>query len=179
MTSPADVFQGMEKDQYFSKLDLSKGYWQIPVRKEDIPTTAFVTMDCHYEFLRMPFGMMNSGATLTRAMKKLLCGMDNVVDYVDDTETWEAHVETLVELFGRLREANFTVRPVKCVCGSSTIDFLGHRLGQGTISLQDENVEKVRNAPRPKTKKEVRAFLGLVSYYKEFVPNFAEISVPL
>ncbi|GFR79413.1 zinc finger protein [Elysia marginata] len=98
MTPPADVFQGMEKDQYFSKLDLSKGYWQIPVRKEDIPKTAFVTMDCHYEFLRMPFGMMNSGATLTRAVKKLLCGMDNVVDYIDDllvhTETWEAHVET-------------------------------------------------------------------------------------
>ncbi|GFR95654.1 zinc finger protein [Elysia marginata] len=92
MISPADIFQGMEKDQYFSKLDLGKGYWQIPVRKEDVPKTAFVTMDCHYEFLRMPFGMMNSGATLTRAVKKLLCGMDNVVDYIDDlleqTETW-------------------------------------------------------------------------------------------
>ncbi|GFR95420.1 zinc finger protein [Elysia marginata] len=112
MTPPADVFQGMEKDQYFLKLDIIKGYWQILVRKEDIPKTAFVTMDCHYEFLRMPFGMMNSGATLTRGVKKLLCGMDNVVDYIDDllvhTETWEAHVETLAERFRRLREANFT-----------------------------------------------------------------------
>ncbi|GFS16439.1 zinc finger protein [Elysia marginata] len=98
MKPPADVSQGMEKDQYFSKLDLNKGYWMIPVGKEDIPKTAFVTMDCHYEFLRMPFGMMNSGATLTRAVKKLLCGMDNVVYYIDDmlvyTETCEAHVET-------------------------------------------------------------------------------------
>ncbi|GFO27106.1 Zinc finger protein [Plakobranchus ocellatus] len=65
-TPPADIFQGMEKDQYFSKIDLSKGYGQIPVRTK----TAFVAMDCHYEFLTMPFGMMNSGATLTRAMKK-------------------------------------------------------------------------------------------------------------
>ncbi|GFS15740.1 Reverse transcriptases (RTs) from retrotransposons domain-containing protein [Elysia marginata] len=54
----------------------------------------------------MPFEMMNSGATLTRAVKKLLCVMDNVVDYIDDllvhTETWEAHVKTLAELFRRL-----------------------------------------------------------------------------
>ncbi|GFR89827.1 zinc finger protein [Elysia marginata] len=82
----------MEKDQYFSKLDLSKGYWQIPVRKEDIPKTAFVTMDCHYEFMRIPFGVMNSGTTLTRAVKTVLHGMDNIVDYIDDllvhTETW-------------------------------------------------------------------------------------------
>ncbi|GFR80641.1 Pol polyprotein [Elysia marginata] len=91
-------------------------------------------------------------------------------------ELRKAHVEILAELFRRLREANFTVRPVKCVLGSSTIDFLGHRLGQGTISLQDENVKKVRNAPRPKTKKEVKSFLGLVGYFEEFVPNFAAIS---
>ncbi|GFO36119.1 Zinc finger protein [Plakobranchus ocellatus] len=183
MTPPADIFQGMEKDQYFSKIDLSTGYWQIPVRKEDIPKTAFVTMDCHYEFLRMAFGMMNSGATLTRGVKKLLCGMDNVVDYIDNllihTDTWEAHVKTLSELFKRLQEANFTVRPVKCMLGSRTVDFLGHSLGRGAIGLQDESVEKVRNAPRPKTKREVRAFLGLVCYYKEFVPNFAAVSAPL
>ncbi|GFN86676.1 Pol polyprotein [Plakobranchus ocellatus] len=140
-------------------------------------------MDCHYEFLRMPFGMMNSGATLTRAVKKLLCGKDNVVDYIDDllihTKTWDAHVKTLSELFKRLQEVNFTVRPVKCLLGSRTVDFLGHSLGRGAIGLQDENVVKVRNAPRSKTKREVRAFLGLVGLYKEFVPNFAAVSAPL
>ncbi|GFO29129.1 Pol polyprotein, partial [Plakobranchus ocellatus] len=54
-----------------------------------------------------------------------------------------------------------------------------HSLGRGAIGLQDENVEKVMNAPRPKTKREVRAFLGLVGYNKEFVPNFAAVSAPL
>ncbi|GFO02545.1 Zinc finger protein [Plakobranchus ocellatus] len=136
-------------------------------------------MDCHYEFLRMPFGMMNSGATLTRAVKKLLSGMDNVVDDIDDllihTETWEADVRTLSELFRRPQEVNFTVRPVKCLLGSRTVDFLRHSLGRGAIDLQDENVEKVRNAPRPKTKREVRAFLRLFGYYKEFVQNFAAV----
>ncbi|GFO33845.1 retrovirus-related pol polyprotein from transposon 297 [Plakobranchus ocellatus] len=70
MIPPADVFQGMENDRYFFKIDLSKGYWQIPVRQEDI--AAFVTMGLCYEFLRMPFEMMNSGATLTRAVKMLV-----------------------------------------------------------------------------------------------------------
>ncbi|GFO05853.1 Pol polyprotein [Plakobranchus ocellatus] len=55
----------------------------------------------------------------------------------------------------------------------------GHSLGRGAIGLRDENVEKVRNAPRPKTKREVRAFLGLVGYYKEFVSNLAAVSAPL
>ncbi|GFO36707.1 Zinc finger protein [Plakobranchus ocellatus] len=98
-------------------------------------------MECHYEFLRMPFGMMKSGATLTCAVKKLLCGMENVVDYIVGllihTETWEAHVKKLSELFKRLQEANFTVRPVKSLLGSRTVDFLEHSLGRGAIGLQD------------------------------------------
>ncbi|GFR95760.1 zinc finger protein [Elysia marginata] len=147
----------MEKDQYFSKLDLSKGYWQIPARKENIPKTAFVTMDCHYEFLRMPFIMMNCGATLTRAVRKLLCGMYNVVDYIDDllvhTETWEAHVDTLAELFRRLQKANFTVRPVKCVLGSSTIDFLGHRLDQGTSVSRMKMLRRLGMLRHPRRRK--------------------------
>ncbi|GFO43006.1 retrovirus-related pol polyprotein from transposon opus [Plakobranchus ocellatus] len=81
--TPADVFQGMENDRYFSKIDLSKGYWQILVYEEDVPKTTFVTMDCRYEFMRMPFVMMNSGATLIRAAKILVRGIDREVDYVD------------------------------------------------------------------------------------------------
>ncbi|GFO26537.1 Pol polyprotein, partial [Plakobranchus ocellatus] len=84
-----------------------------------------------------------------------------------------------IELTSSIPETNFTVRPVKCLLGSRTVDFLGHSLGRGAIGPQDENVEKVRNAPRPKTKRKVRAFLGLVGYYKEFVPNFAAVSAPL
>ncbi|GFN98208.1 Pol polyprotein [Plakobranchus ocellatus] len=100
-------------------------------------------------------------------------------DLLIHTETWEAHVKTLSELFKRLQGANFTVRPVMCLLGSRTVDYLGHSLGRVAIGLQNENVEKVRNTPRPKTKKEVRAFLGLVGCYKEFVPNFAAVSAPL
>ncbi|GFO20592.1 transposon ty3-i Gag-Pol polyprotein [Plakobranchus ocellatus] len=94
----------------------------------------------------MPFGMINSGAPMTRAVRMLVKGMDYVVDYVDyplvHTPTWMDHVKTLMEIYRRLQRMNFTVRPKKCVLEAKTIDFLRHRLGEGAISFRDENVKK-------------------------------------
>ena len=126
----------MNGDKYFTRIDLSKGYWQISIPEEDIPKTAFVTPDRSYEFLKMPFGMINSAATLKRAMKNLLYGLDNEF-YWDDilvhTRTWEEHIKVLQELFTRLLAAGMTIRPSKCLFGVNTVDFLGHRLEEGLI----------------------------------------------
>ena len=106
MPTAKHLFQKLNGDKYFTRIDLSKGYWQISIPEEDIPKTAFVTPDGSYEFLKMPFGMINSAATLKRAMKKLLHGLDNVEFYWDDilvhTRTWEEHIKVLQELFTRL-----------------------------------------------------------------------------
>ena len=183
MTPAVDVFQAIEQDVYFTKIDLSKGYWQIPVQEEDVPKTAFVTMDGTYEFMRMSFGMMNSGATLVRGVRKLLEGMKHVDSYVDDilihTQTWEEHVETLRELVRRLKLAGLTARPSKCVIGAKTVQFLGHHVGDGMLGLDGDNLDKIKEAPRPKTKKELRSFLGLIGYYRDFVPNYAAVAAPL
>ena len=76
MPTAEHLFQKLNGDKYFTRIDLSKGYWQISIPEEDIPKTAFVTPDGSYEFLKMPFGMINSAATLKRAMKKLLYELD-------------------------------------------------------------------------------------------------------
>ena len=185
MTSVSELFHKLSGSKVFSKIDLSKGYWQIPVAKEDIEKTAFVTPDGAFEFLKMPFGMMNSGATLVRAMRKLINGMSGVDSYVDDilvyTKTWEEHVKVLKELFSRMKSANFTARPSKCVLGTTKVNFVGHVLEgmQSSMSPQEVNIDKVKNAPRPKTKKEVRSFLGLTGFYREYIPSYASIAVPL
>ena len=168
MPTAEHLFQKLSGDKFFSKIDLSKGYWQITIPQEEIPKTAFVTPDGSYEFLKMPFGMINSAATLKRAMKKLIEDLDDVDFYWDDilvhTRTWEEHIRALRELFSRLVQAGLTIRPTKCLFGVNSVDFLEHRLEQGMIGLHQDNVEKIKNAPRPSTKKQVRSFMGLAGY---------------
>ena len=159
--SPAESFLCMSEDKYFSKLDLTKDYHQIRVRPSDVHKTAFVTMGQHYEFLRMPFGMVKSGMTMTRAVRRLLERMDNAFDYIDHLlvhTKWEEHLQVLEEFFKRLKAANLVAKPTKCELGATQVDFLGHRLGRGTVGLQNCNSEKVKDAPRPTTKKEIGTF---------------------
>ena len=183
MTTAEDLFRRLSGKKYLSKIDLTKGYWQIPVAPEDVHKTAFVTPDVQYEFTRMPFGMVNSGATLVRGLRKILEGMPGVGSYVDDiviySDSWEDHIKTLKELFSRLRMARIKARPTKCLLGASRMEFLGHQVGGDVIIPSRDNLEKVRNTPRPTTKKQVRSFLGLVGYYRDHIPAFAEISAPL
>ena len=183
MVTAEDLFQWLGKSKYYSKIDLSKGYWQIPVTEEDIEKTAFITPDGTYDFLRMPFGMKNSGATLVRGMRKILAGMNNVDSYIDDliihTNDWQAHLQVLGELLRRLREAGLRVRPSKCVFGAESVEFLGHYIGRDWITINEDNLEKIRTAGRPTTKKEVRSFLGLANYYRAHIPTFAAVAVPL
>ena len=131
----------------------------------------------------MPFGMVSSAATLKREMKKLIDDFDGVDCYWDDiivhTSTWEGHLQALNNLFERLRQACLTNRPSKCLFGAETIDFLGNQLKRGMIGLHEDNVEKIQNTPRPSNKTQVRSFVGLAGYYRDFIPNLAAISAPL
>ena len=135
---------------------------------EDVIKTAFVTPDVQYKFMRMLFGMVNSGATLVRGLRKILEIMPGVGSYIDDivifSDSWEDHIRTLKELFGRLRKASITARPTKCLLGASRMEFVGQKVGGDIITRSRDNLEKVRNTPRPISKKQVRSFLGIVGY---------------
>ena len=126
---------------------------------------------------------MNSGTIFTRMMRKLLEDVKNVEHYIDDclvhTESWEQHMKTLKEFLERVRRANLTVRPSKCETGFENMEFVGHEVKKGKIGLHADNVKKIREAPRPKTKTQIRLFLGLTGFYRGYIDKYAEIAEPL
>lgn len=183
MPSPESIFSKMTGKKFVSKIDLSKGYWQVPMADESKRLTAFSTPSGLYQFRTMPFGLVNAPATFSRMMRKLLQGMNGVENFIDDvivfTDTFEEHLHILKTVFERLRDAGLTARPTKCFIGFDKIDCLGHMVGNKCLEPEQDKIDAVRNAPIPQTKKQVRAFLGLAGFYRKFIPNFSAIAIPL
>ncbi|XP_071949807.1 uncharacterized protein [Antedon mediterranea] len=178
-----ELFTKLATDNYFTKLDLSKGYWQVPMDERSKQLTSFVTPNGLFQFKVMPFGLVNAPATFSRIMRKLLHGMKNTINYIDDilihTSSWEEHVTILKELFRRLRAANLTARPSKCFIGYESIEFLGHVVGKGHLKPRPEKIQSIVQAKRPETKKQLRSFLGTTNYYRRFIPHYSAIASPL
>ena len=183
MPNPDEVFAKLSSKKFISKLDLTKGYWQMPLTESAKPLTAFQTSKGLFQFRVMPFGLVNAAASFSRVMRKLLRGMDNVDNFLDDivvaTETIEEHIQVLKELFSRLRKAKLTAKPSKCFVGYQSINCLGHVVGENRLRPEVAKVEVIRNAKRPETKKQLRSFLGMIGFYNKFIPNFSEKAVPL
>ena len=183
MPDPEEIFMKLNTMKFKSKLDLSKGYWQIQMAPESVEKTAFSTADGHFEFVRMPFGLMNSAATFNRLMRKVLGSIPGVGCFVDDviiySQTWSEHLNIIDEVFFKLGEAGLTVRPSKCMIGFHTIEFLGHEIGENTIAPRKQKVSQILEVERPTTKKQVKSYIALAGYYSKFIPNYSTITAPL
>ena len=179
-----DLVDQLGGARFITTLDLSKGYWQVPVREEDRPKTAFSTPRGLYQFRMMPFGLQGAPATFQRMMDSLLRGLEShTAAYLDDvviySQTWEQHLRHLQAVLTRLREANLTIKPKKCQFGMRSCTYLGHIVGNGQVKPETTKIEAVRTFPQPTSKKQVRAFLGLTGYYRKFIPEFASQASPL
>ncbi|CAM4684191.1 unnamed protein product, partial [Lepidochelys kempii] len=170
--------------QFISTLDLTKGYWQVPLDESAKERSAFTTHVGLYEFNVLPFGLWNAPTTFQRLVDGLLVGLgEYAVSYLDDVaiflDSWEEHLEHIQKVFERIREAGLTVKAKKCQIDLNRVTYLGHQVGQGTISPLQAKVDAIQKWPVPKSKKQVQSFLGLAGYYRRFVPQYSQIAAPL
>ncbi|KAK7097274.1 hypothetical protein V1264_004279 [Littorina saxatilis] len=180
---PEVLFASLQGRQHFTKIDLAKGYWQIPMAESDRAKTAFRTPQGLYQFKKMPFGMSTAPSTFARMMKMLDLDRFKSVHFFDDvlvaTEDWCEHLEALDGLLTELGKHGLTVRPSKVEAGFDSIEFLGHIVGEGSMRPVPSKVSKILNVSVPTTKKQVRSLVGLISFYRRYVPSFASIVSPL
>ena len=177
------LFTRLHDAKIFTKLDLTKGYWQVKMDESSQKYTAFISSQGLYEFIKMPFGLKNCPATFNKLMSKLLSHRQDCLFFFDDVIIfhihWISHLQALHDIFDIFYVNGLTIRPSKTEIAFHSISFLGHVVGTGTIKPISDNVYKILNIVQPKTKKQVRSIIGLVNYYAKFIPHISTLLTPL
>ncbi len=178
-----DCVDRVGASKFVSKLDLLKGYWQVPLTARACEISAFVTSDDFLQYNCMAFGMRNAPATFQRLMQKVLLGLPNCEAYLDDivvySDAWKDHICSLEKLFTRLSDAQLTLNLAKCEFAKGVVTYLGKKVCQGCVKPTEAKVSAIIEFPTPSTKRQLCRFLGMAGYYRGFCKNFATIVSPL
>lgn len=181
-----DTLEKLQNAKYFSKLDLKNGYWNVALEEESKPATAFTVPGRGlYHFRVMPFGLHSSGATFQRLLDMVISPelQPNAYVYLDDiivcSPDFQSHLTHLKEIFKRLREAGLTINQEKCEFCKTQVEYLGHVVTREGIKMNEKKIEAVIKIKQPVNAKEVRRFIGMTSWYRKFIPEYASITAPL
>lgn len=176
-----DLIDKVGNAKFISKLDLSKGYWQVPMSPESVPISAFVTPFGLFQWKYMSFGLRNAPATFSKLVENVLHGLDSFTGaYLDDiiifSESWEEHMRHLRSVFQRIQDAGLTIKRSKCAFASASVEYLGHRIGLNSVQPRKAKVEAILAFPKPQDRKQLRQFLGIANYYRRYIPHMAQLS---
>ncbi|XP_046612225.1 uncharacterized protein LOC124301349 [Neodiprion virginianus] len=180
-----DILDQLGSAKYFSTFDLASGFHQIPMDPDHSAKTAFSTPHGHFEYTRMPFGLKNAPSTFQRLMDQVLSGLQgtDMFVYLDDiviySRSLEEHETKFRKLMKRLSDAGLTLQPDKCEFLRKEVAYLGHVITQNGLKPNPEKISAIKNYPVPKNPKQIKQFLGLIGYYRRFIPNLSKIARPI
>jgi len=167
------------KGRIFTTLDMTSGYHQITLAEASRDITAFCADGSgqSYRWKKLPFGLMNAPVAFMSRMSKIL-SFNYTLVYIDDiiifSESFEEHLIHLTKVMEVLEKKRVVLKPKKCFVGMKEVEFLGHRIDGIGIYPTHSKVEALNNIAIPKSKTELKSFLGLIGFYRRFIPRFAQ-----
>ena len=184
LTKIDELYAKLQGYKVFSTLDLCSGYYHIGLSDSAKPKTAFVLSGMgKFEFNRVPFGLAQEPAYFQRLINEVLTDCNFAMGYLDDiiiiSKTEKEHLQHLEEIFEHLRKIGLKLKLHKCSFFKEHIQYLGHLISDEGIQPLPEKLESIAKMPVPQNAKQVKQFLGLVGYYRKFVPRFSDIARPL
>uniref|UniRef100_A0A8R1IXM4 RNA-directed DNA polymerase n=1 Tax=Caenorhabditis japonica TaxID=281687 RepID=A0A8R1IXM4_CAEJA len=170
--------------RYFSSLDMANGYLQLRLDAESSYKCGFITETKVFAYTHLPFGLKSAASYFQRALKTVLANMDrDVLVYIDDiliySQDFGQHIATLRNVFERFRQFNLKVSPKKCEFLKKAITFLGHTITESNYTPNEANVKSIAEMSTPKNLAETRRFVGMVGFFRKFLPNLATVAEPL
>ena len=176
-----ELYAELKGYKVFSSLDLRSGYYHIGLSESAKPKSAFVLSSLgKYQLNRVPFSLAQAPAYFQKLINDVLKGCNFTKGYLDDiiiySRSEKEHLEHLEEIFSRLKAAGLKLKLEKCCFFKKHIQYLGHLISAEGIQPLLQKLESIMKMPAPKNPKEVKQFLGLVGYYRKFVPRFTDIS---
>jgi RNase H-like domain found in reverse transcriptase/Reverse transcriptase (RNA-dependent DNA polymerase)/Integrase zinc binding domain/Integrase core domain/Zinc knuckle len=174
------LLYNMQKAKVFTTLDLQSAYNQVTVAEADRPKTTLIYVGGTYRYKRMPFGLRNAPATFQRLMNAIMSGIPDVMCYLDDviiySEDIDTHIVDLDRVFGQLSKHGLKVKLSKCDIAKTCVHYLGHVIDGTGVHCDPVKVQGVNDMPQPKNVKDIQVFLGMVGYYKRFIPKYANVA---
>ncbi|KPM33866.1 hypothetical protein AK830_g12706, partial [Neonectria ditissima] len=180
-----EILDRLGKAQIFTKLDLKDAYHRLRIREGDEWKTAFRCRYGHFEYLVMPFGLVNAPATFQEYINDILAELMDVICivYLDDILIYSSdpseHSQHVRDVLTQLRAAGLYANPEKCEFNLRRVGFLGFIVSTEGIHMEPERVECVAKWPLPHCVKDIQIFLGFTGFYRRFVKNYSKIAAPL